>query len=174
MALGLSWFFELQATTTVIVVRYAETGDPATGNPGLSAAGRERAYELARVLADIDVEAGLDAVVATQYRRSQETVDALSRAADASVKLWDASDFVGLAEYLITEHKGEVVLVATASETIPLLIAELHGSQSMPEIADNEHDNIYIVSIPWFGKVKTLRLRYGQPFAPASAALTST
>jgi broad specificity phosphatase PhoE len=163
VALGLSWFFESQSTTTVVVVRYAETAGGAVGNPGLSSAGQQRALELARVLGDIDVDAGLDAVIATQYRRSQETVELVSRNADLPVKLWDAEDHVGLAEHLVREHKGEIVLVASTREGIPALIAELHGSQSMPEIADDEHDNIYFVSIPWFGKVKTLRLRYGTP-----------
>jgi hypothetical protein len=37
-------------------------------------------------------------------------------------------------------------------------------------MADNEFDNLYIVSIPWFGKVKTLRLRYGAPYQPAQPA----
>jgi hypothetical protein len=31
----------------------------------------------------------------------------------------------------------------------------------VPPMVDGEYDNIYIVSIPWYGKVKTLRLHYG-------------
>jgi hypothetical protein len=27
-----------------------------------------------------------------------------------------------------------------------------------------EYDNIYVISIPWFGKTKTIRLRYGEPY----------
>jgi len=34
----------------------------------------------------------------------------------------------------------------------------------VPKIEENEYDNIYIVSIPWFGKTKTIRLRYGEPY----------
>ena len=34
----------------------------------------------------------------------------------------------------------------------------------MPSIAEDEYDNLYIVTIPWFGKVKTLRLKYGAPY----------
>ena len=37
----------------------------------------------------------------------------------------------------------------------------------MPEIARSEFDNIYIVSIPWFGKTKTIRFRYGEPYVAA-------
>jgi hypothetical protein len=45
-------------------------------------------------------------------------------------------------------------------------VAELHGHQSVPAIRDDEYDNVYIVTSPWFGKVKTLRLRYGIGWTP--------
>ena len=52
IAVGLAWFFESQATTTVIFVRHAEkTAEPAD-DPLLSLAGQQRATELARQLAD--------------------------------------------------------------------------------------------------------------------------
>ena len=31
-------------------------------------------------------------------------------------------------------------------------------------IAPDEHDKMYIVTVPWFGKVKTLMLPYGEPW----------
>jgi hypothetical protein len=34
----------------------------------------------------------------------------------------------------------------------------------VPPIAKNEYDNIYIGSSPWFGKTKTIRLRFGEPY----------
>jgi hypothetical protein len=61
------------------------------------------------------------------------------------------------------------VLVVTHTEPLPVLIRELHGSKKVPPMAADEHDNIYIVSIPWYGKVKTLRLRYGAPYAGPAA-----
>ena len=51
-------------------------------------------------------------------------------------------------------------------DAIPKLIQELHGSKKLPPIEPNEYDNLYIVSIPWFGKVKTLRLKFGRPYVP--------
>ena len=64
-------------------------------------------------------------------------------------------------EQVQDEHKGEIVLVVTLSDAIAPLVEELHGSKNVPEIVENEYGNIYIVTIPWFGKVKTLRMRYG-------------
>ena len=45
-----------------------------------------------------------------------------------------------------------------------MLIANLGASKKVPPIAEGEYDNIYIISIPWFGKTKTIRLRYGEPY----------
>ena len=64
------------------------------------------------------------------------------------------------------EHKGKIILVVGHSNTLPLLMADMGASKRVPPIAENEYDNIYIVSIPWFGKTKTIRLRYGEPYIP--------
>ena len=75
-SLTLAWIFESQATTTVVFVRYAELQpDDVSGNPGLSPSGRVRAAALSRVIGDIDVVAGIDAIFATQFRSTQETAE---------------------------------------------------------------------------------------------------
>ena len=165
IALSLSWFFESQATTTVIFVRYANllAGDAA--NPGLSAAGRRRASELARVVGDIDVVAGVDAIFATQYRKSQETADPLAQKLQLPVQVVEASNIRGLADMILQEYKGKIVLVVTDAEALPQLIRRFQGSKKLPPMADSEHDNLYIVSIPWYGKVKTLRVKFGAPYS---------
>ena len=71
--------------------------------------------------------------------------------------------FPAFLDTILRDYKGKIVLVVTLPEVMPLLIRGLQGSKRVPPIADDEHDNLYIVSIPWYGKVKTLRLRYGLP-----------
>ncbi|MEE8236446.1 MAG: phosphoglycerate mutase family protein [Gammaproteobacteria bacterium] len=166
LATGMAWFFESQATTTVILIRHADRVAGQEENPGLSRSGEQRAKELARVLADIDVIAGVDAIFATQYRRTQETAEPLSKRLQVPVRTAAPDNIEGLIKQILTEYKGKIVLVITHSDAIPKLIQELHGSKKLPPIEANEYDNIYIVSIPWFGKVKTLRLRYGRPYVP--------
>jgi hypothetical protein len=39
----------------------------------------------------------------------------------------------------------------------------LHGSKNIPEIGPDDYDDFFIVTIPLYGKVKTLQLHYGQP-----------
>ena len=85
LSTGLAWFFESQATTTVIVTRYANPATGAVDDPGLSLAGEQRARELARVLGDADVVAGVDVVFIPVNRRAAETsVPLASRADDSS------------------------------------------------------------------------------------------
>ncbi len=174
VAFGLAWFFESQATTTIIFTRYAEVTTGDGENPGLSPAGQARAEELARVLGDVDVVAGVDAIFATQYRYTQETAEPLARRLRLQVHVVDVTDVNSLLERILKDFKGRVVLVVTHTEPLPVLIRELHGSKKVPPIAETEHDNLYIVSIPWYGKVKTLRLKYGDHYAAPDDAVATT
>jgi len=167
IAVGLAWFFESQATTTVIFVRHAEKAVIPADNPGLSEAGKRRAAELARQLVDADVIAGIDAVYSTSYRRTEETVQPVATALNLPITPYDASNTETIMDEIVREHKGKIVLVVGHSNTVPALIGNMGASKNVPEISENEYDNIYIVSVPWFGKTKTIRLRYGAPYVPA-------
>jgi broad specificity phosphatase PhoE len=166
IALGLAWFFESQATTTVLFVRDAEKALTPAEDPGLSEAGQRRAAELARQLVDADVIAGIDAIYATPFRRSTETAKPIADALKLPLRAYDAADTELFLDDLVKEHKGKIVLVVGHSNTVPEMIGNMGASKRVPPIADDEHDNIYIVSIPWFGKTKTIRLRYGEPYEP--------
>jgi broad specificity phosphatase PhoE len=169
IAVGLAWFFELQATTTVIFVRHAEKALVPADDPGLSEAGKRRAAELARQLVDADVIAGVDAIYSTSYRRTEETVQPVATALGLPITPYDASNTLTIMDEIVKEHKGKIVLVVGHSNTVPALIGNMGASKKVPEINENEYDNIYVVSIPWFGKTKTIRLRYGAPYVPVPA-----
>jgi len=166
IALCLAWFFESQATTTVLFVRHAEKAEAPADDPGLSAAGQRRAAELARQLVSADVVAGIDAIYATPFRRTTETAKPIAEALKLPLRSYDAGDTEAFLDELVKEHKGKIVLVIGHSNTVPQMIGNMGASKRVPPIADDEYDNIYIVSIPWFGKTKTLRLRYGEPYQP--------
>ena len=166
IAIGLAWFFESQATTTVIFVRHAEKAVVPEDDPSLSPAGQQRAAELMRQLVDADVVAGIDAVYSTPYRRTEETARPIAEALELPLISYDANDTEAIMEKIVREHKGKIVLVVGHSNTIPVLIGNMGASKKVPPIAEDEYDNIYIVSIPWFGKTKTIRLRYGAPYVP--------
>ncbi len=167
IAVGLAWFFESQATTTVIFVRHAEKAAAPADDPPLSMAGKQRASELARQLVDADVVAGVDAIYSTSFRRTEETVQPVAVALNVPITSYDASNTETIMDEIVREHKGKIVLVVGHSNTVPVLIGSIGASKKVPEIDEDEYDNIYIVSIPWFGKTKTIRLRYGAPYVPA-------
>jgi broad specificity phosphatase PhoE len=164
IAVGLAWFFESQATTTIIFVRHAERALIPVDDPPLSPAGELRAAELSRQLVDADVVAGIDAIYSTPYRRTIETVQPIADALDLDVNLYAADDNEAVLSEILKVHKGKIVLVVGHSNTVPDLIADLGASKNVPLIAEFEYDNIYLASIPWFGKTKTIRLRYGAPY----------
>ena len=175
-AIGLAWFFESQATTTIIFVRHADTDPPVAAvrggsgdlesfsglaGPTLSPQGRARAELLADFLADVDVVAGVDAIYASPFLPTQETAAPLADRLGIEVTVASPYDHEVFMEEVLRTHKGDIVLVVTHGDAIAPLIEELHGSKRVPEIAPDEYDNVYVVTIPWFGKVKTLRFRYG-------------
>ena len=165
IAIGLAWFFESQATTTMIFVRHAERAGPSADDPGLTPAGQRRAAELARQLVDADVVAGVDAIYSTPFRRTKETAQPIAEALDLPVNIYDPSDDnEAVVDKMVKDHKGKIILVVGHSNTLPTLIAALGASKKVPAIAEMEYDNIYIISIPWFGKTKTIRLRFGDPY----------
>ena len=166
IAVGLAWFFESQATTTVIFVRHAEKALEPADDPGLTPAGQRRVAELTRQLVDADVVAGVDAVYSTPFRRTEETARPVAEALGLPLNSYDADDTEAIMENIVRDHKGKIILVVGHSNTLPALIGNMGASKKVPPIADDEYDNIYIVSIPWFGKTKTIRLRYGEPYRP--------
>lgn len=169
IAIGLAWFFESQATTTMIFVRHAEKALIPVDDPGLSPAGEARSAELARQLVDADVVAGIDAIYSTPFRRTVETVRPVADALDLEINLYDPGDNEAVLARILKLHKGKIILVVGHSDTVPTLIADLGASKNVPPIAEYEFDNIYLVSIPWFGKTKTIRLRFGAPYTGGPA-----
>ena len=165
IAVGLAWFFESQATTTMIFVRHAEKALMPIDDPGLSAEGKVRAAELARQLVDADVVAGIDAIYSTDTRRTIETAQPIADALELRIQTYEnQEDDEPVVDAMVNAHKGKIILVVGHSNTLPTMIAALGASKKVPPIAELEYDNIYVISIPWFGKTKTIRLRYGDPY----------
>ena len=124
---------------------------------------------MTRQLVDADVVAGIDAIYSTPYIRSLETARPLADQLDLPINSYAADDTEEILDTILKNHKGKIILVIGHSNTIPVLIANLGASKKVPAIAQYEFDNIYIISIPLFGKTKTIRLRIGEPFVADAA-----
>ena len=147
--------------TTIIVVRHAEA-EPSQpgGDPALTADGRARALELARVLADTP----LRSVYTTHYQRNRRTVEPLPRHAGEKPTVID--DVPGLLRALRSEPAGATALVVGHSNTVGELVRGLTG-QPLPAGEPIVFDRMWNVTRARDGSASLLRLHYGAPIAVA-------
>ncbi len=145
--------------TTVILVRHAEKSVP-LGDYPLSAEGRDRAQELARVLADAPIKA----IYTTQFVRTQQTAKPLAERLHLPVTVIVATKtyVTDQLDRIRTEHAGQTVLVVSHRLTVPALIEAL-GVGPVPTIEEEQYDHLYIVTLPPTGGATLLALRYGRP-----------
>ena len=146
--------------TTVYIVRHAEkstmvASDP---DPDLTSVGQRRAEALASRLGT----AGVTAIIATQFKRSQETAQPLAAALRIQPEIIPAgarssSDSVAAA---VLRHRGGKVLIVGHSNTIPGIIEALGGPR-LPNLCDNEYSNLFLMYIPASGKPELTRQHYG-------------
>ena len=129
--------------TTVILVRHAEKKiEPNNPDPNLTPAGETRAQEIARMFSG----AGINAIYATQFKRTQETVKPLAAVTGISPTILDASNTDELAKQIQTNHRGQTIFVAGHNNTVPALASMLSG-ENIPVIPESEYDNLFIVTI---------------------------
>ena len=144
--------------TTVILVRHAEKKlEPNNQDPDLSPEGVERAQEIARVFAN----AGIDAIYATQYKRTQQTVKPLSDRTGVAPTMLEASQPDELIKRIQTSLRGQTIFIAGHNNTVPAIASQLSG-ETFPVIPESEYDNLFIVTVYRFGKAKVVRLKYGK------------
>ena len=156
-------------TTTVILVRHAEKAAEPANDPGLTPAGEQRARDLAQVARD----AGVTAVITTQFARTRATAEPLAKALGITPEVVDARGSAHAQDVanLVRKHAGQVVIVVGHSNTIPAIVAAL-GAPQPPPICDPEYDNLYIVTIPATGTPRVIHARYGAP-TPVTAGCAS-
>ncbi|GAI82743.1 unnamed protein product, partial [marine sediment metagenome] len=144
--------------TTVLLVRHAEKSATPPQDPPLNATGQARAQTLVHVAG----EAGVTAIYANQFIRTQQTVQPLATHVGFPVNQVDATDVEGLVDQVRSDHSGEVVLIVGHSNTIPQIIEELGGDPISP-IAESEFDNMFIVTVFRLARTKVINLKYGDP-----------
>ncbi|MDX6531916.1 MAG: hypothetical protein QOH41_4206 [Blastocatellia bacterium] len=145
--------------TTVILIRHAEKViDPNNNDPDLSPAGQARTQELVRMFGD----SGINAIYATQYKRTQQTVKPLADKMGLPVNQVNSKNTADLVARIHSQNSGQVVFIAGHNNTVPEIIAAL-GGPTFPAIPETEFDNLYIVTVYRTGKAKVMKLKYGSP-----------
>ncbi len=154
-----AYFVADRPVTTVILVRHAEKNiEPNNPNPALTPEGQERAEALFRMLG----ESGITAIYATQYLRTQATASPLADRLGLKVNQLDARNVEELVRKITSNDLGGVVFIAGHSNSVPGVISALGGG-TLPEIPEQEYDNMFIVTVQKFRPTRVVKLKYGNP-----------
>lgn len=147
------------AQTTIVLVRHAEKEAEPAADPPLTAAGKARAERLAEYMKD----AGVDAIYSTPTARTRTTgkplADRLKLQVTETPLQGGLPAFAQNMAAKLREHRNQTVLVVGHSNTLGPLIEALGGPRIAP-IADEEYDNIYVVTIGSDGQTNLLRARF--------------
>jgi len=109
------------APVTICLVRHAEKAADDPKDPDLSDAGRARAQALATLLE----HAGVTRLFASEYKRTQQTLQPLSEKCGHAIEVVPAGTIDAQAALLKSLPAGSVAVVAGHSDTIPKLARAL-------------------------------------------------
>lgn len=169
-----------QAPTMVYLVRHAEKATQPANDPGLTPDGQARARALADVLAD----AGVRAIITTQFARTKLTSAPLAEklglpVENVGIATGAASNPQAQADALrvhaqavalaVRAHAGAAVLVVAHSNTIPAIVAAL-GGPKFADLCDGDYDQLFVLELPASGTPRFVRARFGAPATDAACA----
>lgn len=145
-----------QSATTVILVRHAEKVDD-SADPVLSDAGAARAEALAEALAD----AGVSAIITTQFERTRRTAAPLGERVGITPTIVAATGRTHVADVAarVRELGPGTVVVVGHSNTVPAIIRAL-GGPDVGEIPDSAYDHLFVLALGENG-ARLIRSRYG-------------
>ena len=157
LALSLVPRLSADLETVILIIRHAEKSSAPGQDPPLSPAGEARAQALVQIART----AGIQKIYASEFQRTQQTVQPLATALGLTIDTtFQGKDLSGLSNDILTNHRGQTVLVVHHTNTVPQIIAQLGGGV-VPTIDDaREFDRFYIIHHRRSGTTVTL-LKYG-------------
>ena len=145
----------------VFIVRHAERAEEPKDDPAISAEGRARAETLAQVLA----AANIQAILTTQYRRTQETAAPTARRFGVTPKVMTIQR--GGADAHVAEVVAQIrrtpgpVLVVGHSNTVAGIVAGLSSSKPI-KLCETSFANLFVVTLD-ATPLPAAQLKYGSP-----------
>lgn len=134
----------IDQTKQIFVVRHAEKLNQGN-NPGLSEIGKRRAAALANKLIDIKIST----LIATQYLRTQSTLEKVADSKNLTVTIVPAKSpikaHINQTVTLALQSKGNVV-IAGHSNTVPLILEAL-GTRIKINIDEAQYGDLYILQM---------------------------
>lgn len=145
-----------QPGTTFILVRHAEKVADGSRDPALTPGGRARSLALARDLRDEP----LRAVLATPYRRTQQTGAPTAALHGLEVTTYDANEPASaLGKRLSSQHRHGTVLIVGHSNTVAGIASALCGCEVSP-LRDDEYDRRIRIRVAADGRAWLREDRY--------------
>lgn len=145
--------------TVVLLVRHAEKAAQPAQDPPLSEAGEARARALVTVARD----AGVTAIITTQYLRTRATAEPTASLLKVTPEIVNAGPMPQHAKAVADaarKHAGGTVLVVGHSNTIPAIVGAL-GAPQPRELCDSEYDQLFVVVLGDAGPPRLIRSRFG-------------
>jgi broad specificity phosphatase PhoE len=99
-------------------------------------------------------DAGIGAVFATEFRRTQDTARPLAARLKLPVQSMTAKDTAALVAKIKSAHSGAIVFIVGHSNTVPDVIRAFGGPAVT--IGDDEYDNMFFV-VPGTGVMTRVR-----------------
>ena len=157
--------------TVVLLVRHAEKAAQPPQDPPLTKAGAARARALAVVARD----AGVTAIITTQFERTRKTAEPTATALHITPEVVEAvpgTEHAKMVADQVLKHAGGTVLVVGHSNTIPAIVGAL-GAPRPRDLCDSEYDQLFVVVLGDTGPPRLIRSRYGAASAddPAWASM---
>lgn len=151
----------------VILVRHAEKAAE-SGDPELTAGGRDRAEALARALAD----APLDAIITSQFRRTVLTAAPAAKLKGVAPQVIEAGKDVAahaaaVAAAIDRLPDGASALVVGHSNTLGPIIAALGGPR-VADLCDGEYATMLLLERGASSGPRLVRARYGAADPPGA------
>jgi 2,3-bisphosphoglycerate-dependent phosphoglycerate mutase len=141
----------VNASPIIFLVRHAEKATTGGNDPGLSAAGRQRAAALARMLKHSEITA----IFTTEFKRTEETAAPIAKATQVTPTIVPAKDIPALVEQL--RRLKSNALVVGHGNTLPEVVKAL-GIETPMNIPENDYSELLVIIMG--DKAKLMRLHY--------------
>jgi phosphohistidine phosphatase SixA len=145
------------STTVVVLVRPVEKDAGTIDDPPLSLDGEQRAERLGEMFGEKSGVGRLDAIYVSDARHAQQVIAPLADRFGKRPTVIPSGDIGAMASRLTRGHDSETVLFVGNGSNVPQLVRELSGIEVGP-VTEKEHDTVYVVSIPRYGRASVLRL----------------
>lgn len=152
-------FAQNKTATKIYIVRHAEkiTDNPQEKDPELTDKGKERALNLAQFFKKIEIQA----VYSTPYKRTQATAQPTASEHGLTIQSYNAKNITTAASIFLEENRGKTILVVGHSNTVLETIEAMGGKKPFDTIADQDYNNLFLVTINTDGTTKVKAMQYG-------------